>query len=121
MPATPPIVITEPIRPLCQPWARRNTPRNGPMPACMSAMKKFRDCKGQMPDSPRRLDPECGLCSIRSPRPGRMNARGSRIVPHVVGPFWVIVRRGTCFAQSAVELDVELDEIAGGVPAENLE
>jgi hypothetical protein len=33
MPATPPIVMTEPIDPLCQPWAMRKTPRNGPMPA----------------------------------------------------------------------------------------
>jgi len=49
MPATPPIVITEPIRPLCQPWASRKTPRNGPMTACMSAMKKLSDCSGQMP------------------------------------------------------------------------
>ena len=39
IPAMPPMVITVPIKPLCQPWARRNTPRNGPIPACMSAMK----------------------------------------------------------------------------------
>ena len=45
MPAMPPMVITEPISPLSQPWASRNTPRNGPMPACMSAMKKFSACK----------------------------------------------------------------------------
>src|ERR1700722_2659786 len=41
MPAMPPIVMTVPISPLCQPCASRNTPRNGPMPACKSAMKKF--------------------------------------------------------------------------------
>src|ERR1700722_16433280 len=47
MPATPPTVITVPINPLCQPCASRKTPRNGPMPACMSAMKKFSDSNGQ--------------------------------------------------------------------------
>jgi hypothetical protein len=49
MPATPPTVITVPISPLSQPCASRNTPRNGPMPACMSAMKKFSDSSGRMP------------------------------------------------------------------------
>ena len=33
MPATPPAVITVPIGPIAQPRCRRNTPRNGPMPA----------------------------------------------------------------------------------------
>ncbi len=49
IPATPPTVITVPISPLSQPCANRNTPRNGPMPACMSAMKKFSDSSGRMP------------------------------------------------------------------------
>src|ERR1700760_3029127 len=49
MPATPPTVITVPIIPLCQPCASRNTPRNGPMPDCMSAMKKFSASSGQTP------------------------------------------------------------------------
>jgi Acyl-CoA dehydrogenase, C-terminal domain len=48
MPAMPPMVITEPISPLFQPCARRKTPRNGPMPACMSAMKKFSASSGRM-------------------------------------------------------------------------
>ncbi|PAV66040.1 hypothetical protein WR25_16208 [Diploscapter pachys] len=42
MPATPPAVMTVPIGPDCQPRCCRKTPRNGPMPACMSAMKKLR-------------------------------------------------------------------------------
>jgi hypothetical protein len=48
MPATPPMVITDPMRPLCQPCANRNTPKKGPIPACMSAIKKFNACKGQI-------------------------------------------------------------------------
>src|ERR1700722_10048145 len=47
MPATPPTVITVPISPLCQPCASKKTPRNGPIPACMSAMKKLSDKSGQ--------------------------------------------------------------------------
>ena len=42
IPATPPAVITVPIGPDVQPRCWRNTPRNGPIPACMSAMKKLR-------------------------------------------------------------------------------
>ena len=42
-PAIDPMVITDPIQPLCQPCAKRKTPMNGPMPDCMSAMKKFSD------------------------------------------------------------------------------
>jgi hypothetical protein len=41
MPATAPTLITVPIAPARQPCASKRTPRNGPMPACMSAMKKL--------------------------------------------------------------------------------
>lgn len=41
MPATLPIVMAVPINPLAQPRSWRNTPTNGPMPDCMSAMKKL--------------------------------------------------------------------------------
>lgn len=43
MPAMPPAVITVPIGPVVQPRCCRKTPRKGPIPACMSAMKKFSD------------------------------------------------------------------------------
>ena len=39
-------VIAVPIKPLVQPCASRKTPMNGPMPDCMSAMKKFRPSRG---------------------------------------------------------------------------
>src|ERR1700722_2558542 len=48
-PATPPAVMTEPIQPLCQPWARSHTPRKGPIPACMSAMKKLSARRARRP------------------------------------------------------------------------
>ncbi|MEY9138313.1 hypothetical protein ABIE79_009840 [Bradyrhizobium diazoefficiens] len=41
MPATLPIVSAVPISPVAQPRSWRNTPTNGPMPDCMSAMKKL--------------------------------------------------------------------------------
>jgi hypothetical protein len=37
-----------PINPLAQPRCWRNTPTNGPMPDCMSAMKKLSANSGQM-------------------------------------------------------------------------
>src|ERR1700722_14139176 len=40
-PAIEPIVITDPIEPFNQPCASRKTPTKGPMPDCMSAMKKL--------------------------------------------------------------------------------
>src|SRR5579863_4904797 len=52
-PATPPTVMTEPIQPLCQPCASSHTPRNGPMPACMSAMKKLSACRERRPGTGR--------------------------------------------------------------------
>ena len=42
IPATPPSVMTEPIGPVCHPRCCRKTPRNGPIPACISAMQKLR-------------------------------------------------------------------------------
>ena len=48
MPATPPAVITEPIAPGSQPRCCRKTPRKGPMPACMSAMKKLSALSARM-------------------------------------------------------------------------
>jgi hypothetical protein len=47
MPATLPSVMADPIRPLAQPCDCRNTPTNGPIPDCMSAMKKFNASSGQ--------------------------------------------------------------------------
>ena len=47
MPAMLPMLIAVPIMPLAQPRSSRNTPTNGPMPDCMSAMKKFTASKGQ--------------------------------------------------------------------------
>jgi hypothetical protein len=38
MPVVPPMVMTVPIRPLSPLCASRNTPRKGPIPACMSAI-----------------------------------------------------------------------------------
>jgi len=46
MPAMLPSVMAVPIQPLCQPCASRNTPKNGPIPDCMSAMKKLRPSSG---------------------------------------------------------------------------
>ena len=40
-PAIPPMAVTVPIAPVAQPRLCNNTPKNGPMPACTSAMKKF--------------------------------------------------------------------------------
>src|ERR1700742_4827421 len=48
MPVMPPNVITLPIGPLAQPCASRNTPMKGPIPACMSAMKKLSASSGRM-------------------------------------------------------------------------
>src|SRR5207249_4665685 len=50
MPATLPTVIAVPISPLAQPRSWRKTPTNGPMPDCMSAMKKLRANRGQIRD-----------------------------------------------------------------------
>src|SRR3954453_20338915 len=50
MPATLPIVIAVPINPLAQPRSWRKTPTKGPMPDCMSAMKKLRANRGQIRD-----------------------------------------------------------------------
>src|SRR4051794_34897116 len=50
MPATLPIVIAVPISPVAQPRSWRKTPTNGPMPDCMSAMKKLRAKRGQIRD-----------------------------------------------------------------------
>src|ERR1700761_5832265 len=66
MPATPPTVITVPIGPLVQPCASKNTPRNGPMPDCMSAMKKFSASNGQTLleaslESPLGVSSDCSL------------------------------------------------------------
>lgn len=47
IPAALPSVITVPIKPVAQPCDCRNTPTNGPIPDCMSAIKKFRPSKGQ--------------------------------------------------------------------------
>jgi hypothetical protein len=47
MPATLPSVMAVPIKPLAQPCDCRKTPTNGPMPDCMSAMKKFNASSGQ--------------------------------------------------------------------------
>ncbi len=41
IPATPPTVITVPMGPVAQPRCWRKTPRKGPIPACMSAIKKL--------------------------------------------------------------------------------
>ncbi len=65
MPAMPPMLITVPIRPLCQPWAIRNTPRNGPIPACMSAMKKFSARNGS---KARRVAPFGKKSGMQNPR-----------------------------------------------------
>jgi hypothetical protein len=46
MPATLPMLSAVPISPLVQPRSIRNTLRNGPIPDCMSAMKKFTASKG---------------------------------------------------------------------------
>ena len=46
MPATLPSVIAVPIKPLVQPCDCRKTPMNGPIPDCMSAMKKFKPSRG---------------------------------------------------------------------------
>jgi hypothetical protein len=47
IPATLPNVIAVPIRPLSHPRPSKNTPRNGPIPDCISAMKKFSASSGQ--------------------------------------------------------------------------
>ncbi len=44
MPTIAPNVITAPMVPVVQPRLASNTPKNGPMPASMSAMKKFTAC-----------------------------------------------------------------------------
>ena len=41
------MVMTVPMAPLAQPCVKGNTPRNGLMPVWASAMKKFRNCRGQ--------------------------------------------------------------------------
>src|SRR3954464_2618176 len=56
MPATLPIVIAVPINPLAQPRSWRKTPTKGPMPDCMSAMKKLRANRGQIRDEERDRD-----------------------------------------------------------------
>src|SRR4051794_37143712 len=50
MPATLPIVMAGPINPLAQPRSWRNTPTKGPMPDCISAMKKLTAKRGQRRD-----------------------------------------------------------------------
>lgn len=50
MPATLPIVLAVPISPVAQPRSWRKTPTNGPMPDCMSAMKKLSANRGQIRD-----------------------------------------------------------------------
>src|SRR3954453_18348565 len=50
MPPTLPIVIAVPISPVAQPRSWRKTPTKGPMPDCMSAMKKLRANRGQIRD-----------------------------------------------------------------------
>ena len=47
MPAILPIIIAVPIMPLAQPRSSRKTLMKGPMPDCMSAMKKFTPSRGQ--------------------------------------------------------------------------
>ncbi len=44
MPTMAPRVITAPIEPVAQPRPASRTARNGPIPAAMSAMKKFIVC-----------------------------------------------------------------------------
>jgi len=56
MPATLPIVSAVPIRPLAQPRPSRNTPTNGPIPDCISAIKKFRASRGHKWAGDWRLD-----------------------------------------------------------------
>jgi hypothetical protein len=55
IPATLPIVIAVPISPLAQPRSCRKTLTKGPMPDCMSAMKKLSASRGQMVDGKDRV------------------------------------------------------------------
>src|SRR5258708_40267582 len=93
MPAMLPIVSAVPIRPLSQPRCARNTPTNGPMPDCISAIKKLTASKGQS------VNVRLLLCRMRT-RASRDLSReaGIKIDRDFPSPLWPHFR-GAPFAR----------------------
>ncbi len=64
-PAILPIASAVPIIPLAQPRSSRKTPTNGPMPDCMSAMKKLTASNGHNRAGPFSLRCRCLFAIVR--------------------------------------------------------
>ena len=67
IPAIPPSVLTAPITPVLQPRPSSKTPKKGPIPACISAMKKFTACSAARSPAPPRGTDVCALTVTAPP------------------------------------------------------